>query len=450
MPFSLPVLLQTCRISPENLKPGEVMDLVHGFGRLASWWLNGRVLERAASLCDGHFPRPALPAAKGSCWVIFAQDSPPLYPCLAEAYLLPLEWRPDTSHSERLPAKLIRLARSVAGALGAEGWGLHLSSEAGLADVALREADEHLEVESGWAALAGGLVVALDRGKPDPHVWATGRWEGDPPGIRPIGHLEAKVALASAYKARLFVPATQVADARRIAARHGPEDVQIGALAEGVADVRAALRAYRQQLRTPPGRSDPRADRRDYFLDDLDPEQEKDYYRNNLLPDIIEDVRKKWQETGGGAPVTHLVTIISDNPELAVMAAGVIRPTCKCVVLYTADKKEHWEVARKLLETEEVRVSCEVVPTSFESLEKMLEGMKERVRSQLTGAAPAEVVLDLTPGNKEMSIILALEAAGPGNRLYYLRHDRQGKKAVPFSERPLVRQVSGDGMVRGA
>jgi hypothetical protein len=445
MPIPLADLLTTCRRSPADLKLGEVLDLVHGFGPLASWWLDRTILERAF----GVYCRPSLPAVTGSCWVVFAQDSPPLYPCLAAAYLLPLEWRPDTSHSQRLPAKLIALASSVTQELGAEGWGLHPSAAAGLAEVSLQAADGHLEVKSGWAALAGGLVVALDRGKPDPRVWATGRWEGDPPGIRPVGHLDAKIALAAAYgRGHFFVPATQVAEAESIVARAGYEGVQIGSLEEGVSDARVALRAYRRRLRTAPGRSDPGPDRRDYYLGDLDPQEEKHYYRENLLPDILKSIREKWEVLGGGVPVTHLVTIASDNPALVVMAASAVRPTGKCLVLYTADKMRQWEDARNLLEREKDRFPCKVVPVSFESMEKLLEKMKERVQSLLQGASSAEVVLDLTPGSKEMSLVLALEAAQPGNRLYYLRHDRQGPKVVPFSERPLLWQVSGSGPMR--
>ena len=44
-------------------------------------------------------------------------------------------------------------------------------------------------------------------------------------------------------------------------------------------------------------------------------------------------------------------------------------------------------------------------------------------------------VLDLTPGTKEMSIVLGFDVAKPGNRLIYLRHRRQGQKVVPFSEK---------------
>jgi hypothetical protein len=53
-------------------------------------------------------------------------------------------------------------------------------------------------------------------------------------------------------------------------------------------------------------------------------------------------------------------------------------------------------------------------------------------------AEPGGVVLDLTPGNKEMSLVLAFDAARPGNWLYYLRHERKGERVEPFSERPLI------------
>jgi hypothetical protein len=443
MAIPLADLLETCRRSPQDLKLGEVLDLVHAFGPLASWWLDGMVLERAF---EGRWHRPSLPATAGSCWVVFAQDTPPSYPCLAGAYLLPVEWRQHAAHSSRLPAKLIDLVCSVTKELGAKDWGLHLSAEAGLDAVDLAAAEGHLEFKSGWAALAGGLVVARDGGKPDPAVWATGRWEGDPAGIRPVGHLDAKIALAAAHGVRhFFVPSTQVAEAERLAAGVGQEGPRIGALEEGTPDARAALRAYRRRLRTRPGRSDPRSDRRDYYLSDLDPQEEKDFYRENLLPDILESIREQWLAVAGEVPVSHLVTIASDNPALVALAAGAIRPT-RCLVLCTPDKEAQRQEAFDLAKAH--HLSGELIPQQFQDVKHMLAEMAGTVQCFVAGASASEVVLDLTPGSKEMSLMLALEVAQPGNRLYYLRHDRQGPKVVPFRERPLVWQVAGAGTNR--
>jgi hypothetical protein len=180
-------------------------------------WLSGEVLDVIGAALGGPWPRPELPATAGSCWVVFAQDEPPSYPDLRDAFLLPLGWRQGHTHSLALPAKVIALARGVAEALGERNWGLHLSRAAGLEDVRLSELDSHLEVASGWAALAGGLVAACEGRTPDPRVWATGGW-GPGAGILRVGGLAAKRALAGEHKVQhFFVPGTPLDEAARLA-----------------------------------------------------------------------------------------------------------------------------------------------------------------------------------------------------------------------------------------
>lgn len=435
-----PAVLELCRTRPSDLRPGQLVELVRCMGRLADWWLRPEVLERAGQeLGQREVRRPSLPTAAGSCWIVFAQHQPPAWPALRDAFLLPLQWRRGTPDSPHLPFRLRQMARQVADAVRHSDWGLYPSAEAGLDAIDLSQIDELLEVASGWASLAAGLLVAAENGTPDPAVWATGAWS-DHGGIRPVGHLEAKIRLAVEYQVRqLFVPASQVEDARRLAGQH-PGSLSVDPLLEGEAQPATALGPYRNALDLPPLRQDPPDRRRNYYLRQRDEARARQFYRDNLLPDIAHNLREQWLRHNG-SPATHLVTFASDNPELVYLAVQVVRPRT-CLILYTRDKSDRLQEACQLLEQNPT--DCEMIPREYESLEHLLQGISPAVRQFVAHLAPEGVVLDLTPGNKEMSLILALEVAQPGNRLYYVRHERRGPRVVPFSERLLVRRV-GEG-----
>ena len=105
---------------------------------------------------------PQLPDAAGSCWLIFASDAPRTL--LRPAFPLPLCWRPGP-HDPRVPAALRRLADAILEILARESsdvaattWGLQWAAADGLDHLDLGWLD--VEPESGWAALAAGLIIA--------------------------------------------------------------------------------------------------------------------------------------------------------------------------------------------------------------------------------------------------------------------------------------------------
>jgi hypothetical protein len=393
--------------------------------------------------------------------MLFATHDPEELPLARRAFVVPLRWAEGHTHDARLPRQLQELAGYVCNPPGFTGplvsgsWALHLSPELGELDLS----GLPLQCTSGWAALAGGLLLATANARPDVTVWATGAWN-DAGGIRPVGHLEAKVGLAIEQAVyHFFVPETQVEEVERLVREQGSA-LQVGALAEGERDPRKALRQYRNALDFPPLPSDPQESRCTYFLRQPDEPYSRRYYRENLLPDIVRNLGSQWARENS-VPGTHLVTIVSDNPELVAMAIEVVRPRT-CLVLYTRDKLDKLKEARQLLDKGEV--GCSLVPSecasleelragigaagevgpslfllNFPSLEELLAGMGPAIRTFATAVDPEELVLDLTPGNKEMSLALALEVAQAGNRLYYVRHQRQGRLVIPFSERLLVR-----------
>jgi|SRR5436305_1780717 len=103
--------LKICEANPGDLKPGSVAELACRFGGLASWWFQPLLVERVREELGLHLSMPCLPASHGSCWIVFVQHPPKRRPALRDAFLLPLQWRPNTPHSHRLPPKLVALAQ---------------------------------------------------------------------------------------------------------------------------------------------------------------------------------------------------------------------------------------------------------------------------------------------------------------------------------------------------
>src|SRR6266508_2692670 len=227
--------LELCETDPRDLKPGHLAELVWRFGSLTSWWLHPRLLERVENEVGLRLARPRLPASHGSCWIVFAQQPPKRWPALRDAFVLPLQWQPNTPHSRRLPPKLAGLVKSVASQLDVGNWGLDLSPVLNPAHLDLSAIDEFLEVRSGWVSLAGGLLVATGGGKPDPAVWATGGWnEG---GICRVD-LGEKLGLAAEFGVRqFFVPESQLEEAKQVLLSRNCDTIRLGALFEGTVDI---------------------------------------------------------------------------------------------------------------------------------------------------------------------------------------------------------------------
>jgi hypothetical protein len=234
----------------------------------------------------------------------------------------------------------------------------------------------------------------------------------------------------------LFVPQSQVEEVQALRRDLPETGLDVRGLPEEERSPRAALRDYLDELRVPPGPDRPRAARREYYLSCAHEMRARKYYRTTLLPDIITELRAQWERQAGPAAASHLVTVASDSPELAAMAVAVVRPR-RCLLLSTRDKAAKADEALELIR--EHAAGCEVVPHPFPDLAAMLADLAEPVRAFTAGCPPEEVVLDLTPGTKEISLALAFEAARAGNRLSYVRHDRRDARVVPFSERLMVR-----------
>lgn len=463
----------------------DASQLCLDFGGLARWCLRPEVLSLAATddsvpeVIRGAWRAPAsVPAAYGAGWVVFGTDDPEEVPLMRPAFVLPLRWvqsaaegsspSADTGgaeheagkelrHGDRetlpgemlpgemLPGELTALRDRVLDELsgspqvGAKRWTLRLAGELGTPD--LRRFD--LACESGWASLAAGLLVAAEGGTPDERVFATGCWSKGA-GIRPVGeeHLAAKLTVAVELGAtHFFVPDSQASRARALVHKRCAGPLEIGSLYESTPDPRRALRDYLRHFDLPPDRGASRDSRRRYYLRQGDEAWAKEYYRQNLLPEIIEHCRSQLYAAGWTDRPTHLVTIASDNSELVPLGIEVLRPA-RCLVVYTEDYAAKTALTRGMARNN--TVGCEVHERGFADLDALREGMREAIEEFLTGSDAERVVFDLTPGPKDVSFSWMLELAAPKNRLYYLRHRRQGFKVDPFSEQPQI-WIAGKG-----
>jgi hypothetical protein len=435
-------LKKLCAPLPDRRKPVAALARVRAMGELARWWLDPAVLALAAQAdrnlaawTQPHAPR----AAVGMCVVVFVNEAPGERPLLRPAVLLPLRWERGREHSARLPVHLAEVARKVVATIEGEGvpgirnegWGLHLAlpDDPDLSGIRMPSSG------SSWVSLAGGLIVAAEGEPPDLSVWATGEW--DPVGgvFAPLDGLQGKLALATEYRtSRVFVPPALVTQAREIAGSTGPE---IAALDDRSRHLHKAIEPFVVALLQKPARTDPIPKRARHFvrLSRIDRDRARAYYVDDLLSDIASECATRLAARWRDRP-SHLVTIASDNWEQVPQTALVVRPRY-CLVLYTPGKEEQLQQALKA--TRRFLPQCDLRERRFTLGDDLFAQLASCVQGFGEGEA-GRLALDLTPGNKEMSLALAF-AARPGNQLIYVRHKLDESVVVPFSQDFLVYTV---------
>jgi hypothetical protein len=314
-------------------------------------------------------------------------------------------------------------------------WGLHLSRDGGLDQWDL--SDLAMDCRSAWAPLAAALILASDGVLPETGVWATGEWD-HASGMIGIGGLDRKLSLALEFGARtIFIPAEQRPRAERWKSSRSGVEMEIVVLERGEKpDLRRTLRTYVARSASRPGPNSPLDLRGRYYLRQVDRDLQRDYYIQDLLPELAAYYR---DQLPPGCRPTHLVTIASHSPELVILLANAVKPQ-RCLILFTEDNRAHMETAmRGVRESIE---SCDVQLAPFTKGDGMASEMDQHVRRFTESVSPGDIVFDLTPGHKEMSLELALRVAPRGSYLFYLRHDTDGatraampKKRKPFLER---------------
>jgi hypothetical protein len=294
------------------------------------------------------------------------------------------------------------------------------------------------DCRSAWAPLAAALILASDGIMPDTGIWGTGEWRPDG-GIAAVGGLDRKLDLALEFGARtIFIPPEQCAEAKRWKSAHPRVELEVAVLEQGEKpDLRSALRTYVARSVSRPESDATFVLRQRYYLRQVDRGFQRDYYIQDLLPELAAYYH---DELPAGCQPTHLVTIASHSPELVILLAHAIKPR-RCLILYTQDNRGHMETAMKGVRT--AVAACDVQPASFTKSDTMAREMGQHVLRFTESVSPGDVIFDLTPGHKEMSLELALRLAPAGSYLFYLRHDTDdySRAAIPEKRRPFVERA---------
>lgn len=426
-------------------------ELILCMGPLAGWLLRPEILAlgRQDTTIDQQTrdrwkPNTVLDREPGGCWVVFFHNGNGHSEVFRPAFVLPFRWQKDKAHSCLLPQGVRDIADQILHDLNPflpeeqKQWGLQPGAAISDCDLSTMS----LSCRSGWAPLAAGLLLAAEGQSTSQEIWATGRWNN---GVDTVDGLKEKIELAQEYGAKsIFVPPKQKDEAEQVLRQNPAWTIKIEAF-DAKNSYRDALKPYLFKLKIRPDRDDDVEIQTQYYLSpDLDEISAKDFYLDILLPKISEECKKK---TVGDYPsdLRALVTIFSDSPELVGLAIDVFRPE-RCLALGTKDKHEEF---KKIIDQTKNR--CEqnnrdLVDHWFHDLDELRDKTKEVVQQFISQFKPEQILFDLTPGPKDISLGFLLEIAPPGSYFCYFQHRMKPKtrRVIPFSAQPKLLRKSAE------
>ncbi len=434
-------------------------------GWLAPWWMT----EQARRVAVGDEPwrsrpehsrwlltRPSIPSASGSCWLVAGQCAE--FDFLEPALVIPLRWRLGTGHSPELPATLRELADEVLGEFNTSDrfsttapWGLGFPE--GCEGVDLSELE--LEVASGKAALVGGLFLAHWDVHANVAVGISATW-GEGRDHNRVGFLEAKLLEAQRFGCRVFfVPEGSANEAKRFRDQWGWNleiaGLELGPLTGRIdrSALERVLGPYLEKLDLPPaaavGAITP-SEQRWYIRQARRNESvARRYYQKCFLKRIVAGYREQvLAELGRQADTvpTHLVSVLSNNWELIPLVAASHRVK-RCLVF--RDRKQFGgqqdleaEIQGILGDLYDSEPIPEVIWADFDwntGSQDWEDQWRKEGYEFLKGVPPGGALIDVTPGKKEMSFLLAFRVARPGDWLHYVRHEQEARVVVPGTEK---------------
>lgn len=447
---SLADLEPHCGRTPEDLSAGEALALVDNFRGL-EWWLKPEVLDRAyvsplAAMClpgRRENDMPDMPQEPGCLVIVAAVPETTLaeFPILRPGLVIPLQWArvadPTADHDPRLPDALRELADDVLGKIAEKEdrlWRLGLGPGV---DRAVDLSRFELGWESGWAALAAALNVAIRGGGSRRDVWASARWTAR--GIDRVEGLAAKLALAiSAGVRHFFVPEDQVDEAKHLVTERGATGLEIHGLKSGETKPEPALGPLLEQLQVEPGPDLPRDRRVRWFLN-LPGKLRDDYYYRCLFDDVVSRCRRDLDASNPDAARWRpalLVTILSKAPTWLV-GASALEPE-RCLLLYTDDDPDVMKLVKPGSQRFRVRLGdrSALEPRAFEGRGSDPSRIVEILQEAFQGTPADRIAIDLTPGASWMKLAL-LRVSPPSSRLVCILHDFDARSrcAEPFTER---------------
>lgn len=405
-------------------------------GAAGAWLLPRKALESAlrypgANGLLGYFvglmsQRPRLPDSPGSCnpVFVFTKDAPS-GPGLRRSFFLPLQWLPDSPEGESLPLALCELARDVRQACGVDGWGLRLNRH-WTGGVNLRRLP--VTADSAWAALAAGLLLSADKGRPRGDVALSAAWDANRSrGFLGVEGLEEKARLAAEFNCRvLYVSA---ADAER-AAKCGGLEAKPLPFGEGV-PLPKLLQDFLHDMEAAPPADAPLDWRCAYanrFPAAL--RQEREEY---ILGRVAAERAAQLRDQAGGGAVGRMAVVMS-SPSAAALSLLSMRPN-RFALLHTSQHASAAETLRGFLDSHAEPPQGEF--HQFGNAEDFGR-LAETVRAFLSqGAEEGRKVVDVTGGVKGMTVAAALAARDCGAEIMHVGSSgggthRAGEEKIMF------------------
>ncbi len=415
----------------------ELLTVVDQFGDWASWVLAEDVLQRAEKVfCSVGRPDLDVLQQPGACAPLFVTDGST--PCLRRTFALPLRWVPEGK--EARGGARVPFGDRVARILGITGWVLRPLGRVAPEVVDFLCAEDFTSWDSAWVPIAIGLLSAEGGWPVRAGVLSTGAWSAEA-GLGPVGYVQEKVRLAMELGARqLLLPRLNCEEAQRVLRSNGGSTLELVPLRHGCVRFREVVSPVFGQLPVPPAVGCNEQDQVDYVKALVNYGQLRraaQYYREAVMPRVASRLRHEWLEATGIATPDMLVTIASASPVAACYSISACRP--RSVLLLhdrsMARKAEEIQQMVDMLDLGSERPRIQTIAAS--DRDDLLRRIRQLERPSLL-STDGPLVVDLTPGTKEMTLELVLSVAQKGDLGIYIAHkvySSQGAQfVVPHSE----------------
>jgi hypothetical protein len=436
-------------------------------GPLAPWWLSRDALELACSQQPDLLPqairdRSKTPIPEPGLALVCCLWPEDIYPVsthsnlslLRPAMVLPVRWVESKDACPGIPVDLQRLAQQVVRQLGPKSISDQTqrnehagSGSAGLAWALGCQADVDastlpLAADSAWVSLAVGYLVWRDYNTPriDTRVWATAAYDPDARELRAVDGIRNKLQTMMEFGARhIFVPPQNLEEARRVILSmpdHHSAQVQVSALNIS-GDPRALLGPISAVYPLPPDMSAGFEEKRDYYIfvathESRESKKSREFYREYILPDVICKCREQLSDDLRSliGKVSYVVGSASFNPETLVITYKVFEPA-ELILLCNDNDKRGLNLASELFNKYAVTFSAHELSAYRDTSQNDAQSARDtymrlqnetcNLLQQLLKRSPGPILIDLTPGDKRMTLAL-LRAKMPQVRYIYLSH----------------------------